>query len=112
MNKETVAYHEAGHAVAVSDELRAKSAAADAVLCETRPGEKPEGSGDGAVMLDLDEAMEAVEVLNRLAQETKTLVANNWPAIAGVATALLERQMLTADEIDAIVRAAPSGTAH
>lgn len=94
-----------------SDALRAKSCAADAVLTLARPGEPLPKAEHGAVMLEMDEALEAVETLERIQKEAKALVADRWFAISSVAAALLERQSISGDEIEAIVRSHPAGQA-
>jgi hypothetical protein len=66
----------------VDDELAAKSRVADAVLCKSRPdGPPPEPGPSGAILLEPDEAIEAVSIFERLENEAKALVAERWFAI-------------------------------
>jgi hypothetical protein len=96
-----------------ADELAAKARAADAVLCESRPtGPSPGAWAWGGVMLELEEAAEAIALYGRLEAAAKAFVATRWLAISGVAAALMERNSLTGDEIQAIVRAHPPRRAN
>jgi hypothetical protein len=63
-------------------------------------------------MLEPDEAIEALSTFERLKEEAKALVADRWFAINSVAGVLLERQSITGDEIEAIVRSHLAGQAN
>lgn len=95
-----------------ADLLYAHARTADAVLCTSRPDEPwPEPSG-GAIMLEADEAMEALSTMARLKDDAKALVAARWFAINSVAGVLLERGSISGAEIGAIVRSHSAGKAN
>jgi hypothetical protein len=82
------------------------------VLSKMRPGEPlPEPIG-GTVTLEPDEADEAFLTLTRLQQDAKAFVVKRWFAISTVAATLLERRLISGDEINAIVRTHPAGRAN
>jgi len=91
-----------------ADELAAKSSAAFAVLCESRPnGPSPGAWAWSGVMLELEEAAEAIALYGRLEEAAKAFVAARWLAISNAAASLMAQDSLTDDEIGAIVRAHP-----
>jgi hypothetical protein len=91
-----------------SEELAAKARAADAVLCESRPNVLSPGVWAwSGVMLELEEAAEAIALYGRLEAAAKAFVAARWLAISSVAAVLMEGDSLTGDEIQAIIRAHP-----
>jgi hypothetical protein len=93
-----------------ADELAAKACTASAVLCESRPnGPSPGVWAWSGVMLELEEAAEAIALYGRLEEAAKAFVAARWLAISTLASVLMERGSATSAEIDAIVRAHPPG---
>ena len=94
-----------------ADELHAKSHAADAVLCRTRPGEPLPKPIEGMIVIELEEAMEAAALFQRLVEESKAFVADRWFAISSVAALLLEGKTLTGAELEAFVHSHPASRA-
>ena len=128
---EHVAYHEAGHAIvalALGSKVRSVSIAPSLTRCAHRrgtphnaivalagnlaeqrgcPGSNFDAFVDLRCALDVAESLQPADplaLLQKFLDQADELLDERWGQVETIAAALLQRQRLTGDEIDALVR--------